>query len=153
MFTAYISVSSFAQAPFTTYQPVIVPNTSRSYSLPDISFPDPYEDMMRQQAAQSYANQVVSSDVVSADGYNIYTGISSPMRIKVIQRRSGIVQAYCLGIKKGGIWLTYDKEIASLEDMYNNATDNTQKSTILELMEYGSFLLIVDIDSEVYVID
>jgi len=147
----FFSAKLLAQAPFTVYEPVNVP--SRSYSVPSISFSNPFEELNRQEAAQSYANQVVSSEVVSANGFNIYTGITSPMRVKIVQRRNGIVKVYCLGIKKGDTWKSYDKEIVSLENMYNKATNNSDKSMILDLMEYGSHLLIIDIDREVYVIE
>ena len=95
----FIAITSYAQAPFVVYKSVPDPPRS-SYSLPDISFPDPMEDIMRQQAAQARAMEIISSDIITADGLNIMSESYSPLKIKVIQRRNGQTQFFCLGIKK-----------------------------------------------------
>ena len=75
------------------------------------------------------------------------------MKVKVIQRRNGEVEISCLGIKKNGYWTTCDKGIASLEGMYDKAKTDSDRRTILSLMEYGNYLLIVNSDNEIYVIE
>ena len=143
-----------AQAPFTTYKPVILPE--RSYSVPNFSFPDPLDELMSdyaaEAAARARANEIVSSNVITADGLNIYNSSYSPLKVKIIRRRNGLVEYNCLGIKKNGNWSVCEKEIISLEAAYKNASSQSDKTAILELMEYGNFLLVVNPDKEVYII-
>lgn len=75
------------------------------------------------------------------------------MKVRIIQRRNGAVEISCIGIKKNNIWKPYDNEIVSLEAMYRQATTEKDKSTILELMEYGNYMLIINVDNEVYLIE
>ena len=146
-----IAISSYAQAPFTVFKSAPDPPRS-SYSLPNISFPDPMEGIMRREAAQARAMEIVSSDVISADGLNLFSESYTPLKIKIIERRNGLIQFFCLGIKKNGRWSSCDQEIASLETMYQKATNESDKSTILELMEYGNYLLVINPETEVYII-
>ena len=144
------STKDHAQAPFGVYKPAIVPQSS--YSVPNISFSDPVEEIMREQAAQARAMEIVSSNIVTVEGINYISEIYAPLKVKIIQRRNGMTQFYCIGIKKNGKWSICNQEIVSLETMYNNATKESEKETILELMEYGNYLLIVNPNSEVYII-
>lgn len=152
--TIIFSTIASAQAPFVVYKPVITPE--RSFSIPNFSFPDPFEEKIRENnaraAARARAMEIVSSDIVTVDGFNYINNTSAQLKIKIIQRRSGHVEFQCLGIKKNGAWKICEKEIISLEEMYKAATKESDKTTILELMEHGNFLLIVDINSEVYII-
>ncbi len=59
----------------------------------------------------------------------------------------------CIGIKKNNVWKPYDNGIASLEEMYNQVTTDSDKSWILELMELGNFMLIINPEKEVYIIE
>ena len=147
-----MSISASAQ--FTVFQSV--PNPPRSsYSVPSITFPDPMEEIERHNAqvrAQAYAMEIVSSDIINADGFNYYNEKFSPLKIKIVRRRNGQVEYSCLGIKKNGTWRSCEKEILSLEQMYKHATSESDKTTLLELMEYGNFLLVIDVNTEVYII-
>ena len=97
--------------------------------------------------------QIVSSETMTVNAFELYSESYSPMKVKVIQRRNGHVEITCLGIKKNGYWKTCDKGIASLENMYNQAKTESEKSSVLSLMEYGNYLLIIDPDKEIYVIE
>jgi len=155
-------MSITASAQFTIYKPIQEPvvTSQRSNTIPIISFPDPLEERMRNQAvaqaiareAQARAMEIVSSDIITADGYNFISETYSPLKVKIIRRRNGQVELHCLGIKKNGNWSTCEKEIASLEAMYNKATEKSAKDMILELMEYGNYLLIINPKTEVYII-
>lgn len=149
-----IAISADAQAPFTTYRPYIAPQ--QSYSLPDLSsFPDPMDDMIRRSEARARAKaqamEIVSSEIKSVDGFNYFSETYFPLKVKIIQRRNGQTEFYCLGIKKNGAWNACEKQIAPLEAMYKQATNDSQKKMVLELMEHGNYLLVVS-DSEVYII-
>jgi hypothetical protein len=152
-----MSNTANAQAPFTIYKPVTVPE--RSYTIPDISFPDPLEDMRKNQAAQAVireaqaqAMEIVSSDIITVDGYNLITEKYFPLKVKIIRRRSGKVEFHCLGIKKQEKWVSCEKEIVPLETLYNQASKKSEKDMILELMEYGNFLLVLDPKTEIFII-
>jgi hypothetical protein len=150
-----IAITSYAQAPFVVYKSVPDPPRSSS-SLPDFYFSDPMEDIMRRKAAQAAAHakamEIISSDIITADGFNLLNDTYSPLKVRVIHRRNGQVDFQCLGIKKNGTWSSCEQEIASLEIMYQKATKESDKRTILELMEYGNYLLIVNPNSEIYLI-
>lgn len=90
---------------------------------------------------------------MTVNGFEIFSSRYLPMKVKVIQRRNGEVEISCLGIKKNGYWTTCDKGIASLEGMYDKAKTDSDRRTILSLMEYGNYLLIVNSDNEIYVIE
>lgn len=155
IFVMLIAITSYAQVPFTIYQSAPIPPPS-SYSLPDISFPDPVDDLIRYNAAKAAADsramEIVSSDIIDADGLNLVNGAYSPLKVKIIQRRNGLTQFFCLGIKKNGKWSNCEQEIASLEKMHKKATKESDKNMILELMEYGNYLLIINPEEEVYII-
>ena len=85
-------------------------------------------------AARAYANQIVSSETMTVNGFEIFSSRYLPMKVKVIQRRNGEVEISCLGIKKNGYWTTCDKGIASLEGMYDKAKTDSDRRTILSLM-------------------
>jgi hypothetical protein len=55
-----------------------------------------------------------------------------------------------MGIKNGQNWKPCSKPIISLQNMYNNAHSESEKSMILDLMDLGSYLL--DTGNEMYVI-
>ena len=145
-----ISITVSAQAPFTTFEPAKVPQ--RSYSSPSLPslFPDAdaLEERWRREAQEK---KIVSSEIVTVDGFNYVSQTYFPLKVRTIQRRNGQVEHYCLGIKKNGAWSTCEKQILSLDVMFKQATTDSDKSMILELMEYGSFLLIMN-DSEMYII-
>ena len=152
----FFSITLYAQ--FTVFEPVNVP--SRSYSVPNVSFPDPLESYKRAQAqaqAEAYARaqamEIVSSETVSATGYELYSEKNFPMKVRIVKRKNGDVAITCLGIKKNDVWKPYDNGITSLEEMYRQAKTEKDKSTILGLMELGNFLLIIDPDKEVYIIE
>ena len=145
------TITISAQAPFSVYKPVIVPQ--RSYPLPDLSIPDPMEDIIRHNKAVARSREIVSSDIITADGFNYISETYNQLKIKIIQRRNGQVEFHCLGIKKNGTWSICEKEIVSLEGMYKAATKESDKKMILELMEYGNYLLIVNPNSDVYIIE
>ena len=151
-------ISITADAQFLVYKNVPDPPSS-SYSIPNFSFPDPAEEIMRENAAaaaaaaaRARAMEIVSSDIITADGFNYYSETYSPLKVKRILRRNGQSQFFCLGIKKNGKWISCEQEIVSLETMYKNATKEADKNSILELMEYGNYLLVINIDTEVYFI-
>lgn len=147
----FISITTSAQ--FVIYEPANVPQ--QSYSIPNLSFSDPVEEAIRNNAARAKARaeamEIVSSEIITVDGFNYLNETYFPLKVKTIQRRNGQTEFYCLGIKKNGSWSACEKQIASLDAMYKQATDTSQKNTILELMEYGNYLLILS-DSEIYII-
>lgn len=138
-----------ARAQFVVYHSAPTPQST--YSVPMLL--DPNEGWEAQMAARAYVLQIVSSETMTVNGFELYSESYSPMKVKVIQRRNGEMEITCLGIKKNGYWNTCDKGIASLEGMYDNAKTDSDKTTILSLMEYGNYLLIVDPDKEIYVIE
>ena len=150
-----IGVKASAQYPFTVFKSVPDPPRS-SYSMPKYSFPDPLEEIRRSNAANAAARakamEIISNDNKNVDGLNVLSGTYSPLRVNIIRRRNGQVEIRCLGIKKNGIWNSCEKEIASLDEIYKNSTNESEKSVILELMEYGNYLLIVNPESEIYII-
>ena len=150
----FVSVAAYAQSPFMVYKPLIVPE--RSYSVPDLFpdylFPDPLEEYEMRAAAEAKAREIISSEIISADGLNLYKKSYSPLKVNIIRRRNGNVELLCLGIKKNGVWSPCEKGIASLEIMYKKAESESDKKKILGLMEYGNYLLIVNPQTEIYVI-
>lgn len=136
-------------APFTIYRSA--PTPSRSYSVPTL--PNLFDEFEAESEARAYAMQIVSSETMTVNGFELYSESYSSLKVKVIQRRNGQVEISCLGIKKNGYWKTCDKGVASLEDMYDKAKSDNDKSNILSLMEYGNYLLIVDPSKEIYVIE
>lgn len=141
--------TTVAKAQFVVYHSVPTPQTT--YNAPML--PDPNEEWEARMAARAYANQIVSSETMTVNGFEIFSSRYLPMKVKVIQRRNGEVEISCLGIKKNGYWTTCDKGIASLEGMYDKAKTDSDRRTILSLMEYGNYLLIVNSDNEIYVIE
>ena len=55
-----------------------------------------------------------------------------------------------MGIKNGQNWRPCNKPIMSLQNMYNNAKSDSEKSMILDLMDLGDYLL--DTGSEMFII-
>lgn len=148
--TMFCTITAHAQsAPFTIWQPA--PSPSRSYSVPFPSELYTGRDYMMEELIRS--EQIVSSETMTVNGFELYSETNSPLKVKVIQRRSGQMEINCIGIKKNGYWKTCDKGVASLEDMYNKAKTDEDKSSILSLMDYGNYLLIVDPKKEIYVIE
>lgn len=154
--TALSPLISFAQAPFVVFTPAEPPTTS--YRVPNY-----IESFTRSQAqaeaeayariqAQVQAQAIVSNETVSATGYELYSEKSFPMKVRIIKRRNGDVSITCIGIKKNNVWKPYNNGIASLEEMLNQATSDSDKSQILEMMELGNFLLIINPEKEVYII-
>ena len=147
-------ISITADAQFLIYESV--PYPQQSYSVPNISFSDPAEEIMRIEAAEAAARaramEIVSSNVITVDGLNYFSETYFPIKVKRIVRRNGQSQVFCMGIKKNGKWISCEQEIAPLELMYKNATKEDDKNTILELMEYGNYLLVINTDTEVYLI-
>ena len=146
------AVSASAQGNFMIYRPA---HTS-TYSSPQVSTPDPFDEFMyetmRYNEAQAQAMQVVSSDIITASGLNLVDATKSQFKVNVVCRRNGLVELNCMGIKKKGTWTACNKELLSLENLFKTAKLDSEKEAILELMEYGNYLLIVDPDLEVYVI-
>lgn len=147
---AALFCTMIANAQFTIWQPAITPEP-QTYSVPSPSELYPERDYMMEELIRS--KQIVSSETMTVNGFELYSETISPLKVKVIQRRSGQVEITCIGIKKNGYWKTCDKGVASLEDMYNKAKTDNDKSGILSLMDYGNYLLIVDPNKEIYVIE
>ena len=55
-----------------------------------------------------------------------------------------------MGIKKGEVWKPYNKNMISLQKMYQSAGSEKEKSAILGLMDYGNYLL--DTGEEVFIV-
>ena len=149
-----ISITASAQAPFTTFEPATVPQ--RSYSSPSLPslFPDAdamEERMIRRKAAEAQAREIVSSEIITVDAFNYVSEIFCPMKVKIINRRNGQTEYYCLGIKKNGSWSVCEKQIVPLETIYKQATSTADKNKILGLMEYGNYLLVIG-NTEAYLI-
>lgn len=150
---SFISITVSAQAPFTIWEPAYTPRSRSVPSIPYYSLPDPVEEAERYNATIARARQIVSNETVSTTAFEYYSEKMFPMKVRIIQRRNGAVEISCIGIKKNNIWKPYDNEIVSLEAMYRQATTEKDKSTILELMEYGNYMLIINVDNEVYLIE
>lgn len=146
-------ITASVQAQFYIYKPATPPpSQSQSYSIPNVIFSDPTSEIIRERAARAREGlEIVSTDIVTADGLNYYTETYYPLKVKVIRRRNGQVEYHCLGIKKNGKWNTCEQEIVPLEAMYKKATKESDKNMVLELMEYGNFLLVIN-DTEAYII-
>lgn len=164
-----MSISSFAQVQwdvtvrkepdYTKYGVKYQPTETPSRSVPD-----PYEINRRnsemysnierkwaaEERAYEEANQVVSKEVQLFNGIKLGTNQSTPIRANVETRRNGRVVITCMGIKNGQSWKPCSKPITSLQQMYNNAKSESEKSMILDLMDLGNYLL--DTGNEMYVI-
>ena len=84
------------------------------------------------------------------NGINLTTKAVFPVKVRVIKRNGGAVEMTSLGIKKGEAWLPCNRDLISLQKMYQSATDNNERSAILGLMDYGNYLL--DTDAEVFIL-
>lgn len=139
------------------YTPTTSPNTKSSV-------PDLYEinrqnrEMMQsienkwaaEERAIQEANKIVSQEVQLFQGIKLGTNQSTLIRANVITRKNGRIDITCMGIKNGQNWRPCSKPIMSLQNMYNNAKSESEKSMILDLMDLGNFLL--DTGNEMYVI-
>ena len=162
-----MSISSFAQVQWDVTvrkEPDYSKYGVQYQSTPDRRVPDPYEINRRnseiyqnierkwaeEERAVEEANRVVSQEVQLLNGIKLGTNQSTPIRANVETRRNGRVDITCIGIKNGQTWKPCNKPIISLQNMYNNAHSESEKSMILDLMDLGSYLL--DTGNEMYVI-
>lgn len=139
------------------YTPTTSPNTKSSV-------PDPYEINRRnseairnienkwaaEDRAIQEANRIVSQEVQLFQGIKLGTNQSTLIRANVITRKNGRIDITCMGIKNGQNWKPCSKPIMSLQNMYNNAKSESEKSMILDLMDLGNYLL--DTGNEMFVI-
>lgn len=132
--------------------------------VPDRRAPDPYEinrknsemyqnierKWAEEDRAYEEANRVVSQEVQLFNGIKLGTNQPTSIRANVVTRKNGHVDITCMGIKNGQTWKPCSKPIMSLQNMYNNAHSESEKSMILDLMDLGNYLL--DTGNEMYVI-
>ena len=84
------------------------------------------------------------------NGIKLGTNQSTSIRANVVTRKNGRIDITCMGIKIGQTWKPCNKPITSLQQMYNNAKSESEKSMILDLMDLGNYLL--DNGTEMYVV-
>jgi hypothetical protein len=94
--------------------------------------------------------RVVSDEIKLFNGIKLGTNAATPIRARVVTKSYGYVEITCMGIKNGQSWKPCSKPIISLQQMYNNAKSESEKSMILDLMDLGNYLL--DTGNEMYVI-
>ena len=94
--------------------------------------------------------KVVSDEIQLFNGIKLGTNAATPIRARVVTKSNGYVEITCMGIKNGQTWKPCSKPIMSLQQMYNNAKSESEKSMILDLMDLGSYLL--DTGNEMYII-
>ena len=94
--------------------------------------------------------RVVSDEIQLFNGIKLGTNAATPIRARVVTKSNGYVEITCMGIKNGQTWKPCSKPIMSLQQMYNNAHSESEKSMILDLMDMGNYLL--DTGNEIYVI-
>lgn len=94
--------------------------------------------------------RIVSDEIQLFNGVKLGTNTATPIRARVVTKSNGYVEITCMGIKNGQSWKPCSKPIMSLQQMYNNAHSESEKSMILDLMDIGNYLL--DTGNEIYVI-
>lgn len=108
-------------------------------------------ELNRMKMLQAQEGMKIASDEIKMlNGTNLATKVLFPIKVRVVKRNNGSVDMSCLGIKKGDVWVPCNKKLISLREMYNSAVNDKEKSTILGLMDYGSYML--DTDNEVYIL-
>ena len=109
------------------------------------------EGHMRDARQRSVDGSTIVSDVIgTVNATNLANKSISTIRTRTIKKKNGRIEMSCLGIKKGETWQPCNKPIISLQQMYESAKTNNEKSLILGLMDYGNLLL--DTGTEVYII-
>lgn len=101
-------------------------------------------------AAKAEGMKVLSDEVQTLNGTNLATKTTTLIKARVVKRNNGTVEISCMGIKKGEVWKPYNKNIISLQKMYQSAGSEKEKSAILGLMDYGNYLL--DTGEEVFIV-
>ena len=126
--------------------------------------PDPYEAAKKNrelfgttnsnfgfdEQAYEEGRKIVSDEIKLLNGINLESKQSFPVRARIVTRKNGRVEITCMGIKKGDSWNPCNKPINSLQHIYDNAKSESEKSMILELMDFGNYLL--DTGNEMYVL-
>ena len=95
-------------------------------------------------AARAEGQKIVSDEIVTFNGTNLATKLISQIKVHIVKRKNGTVEMTSLGIKKGEVWMPCNKDIISLQEIYQSAVSNQEKSAILGLMDYGNYLLETD---------
>ncbi len=119
-----------------------IPHSSRSNSW---LYSDPLSTPSNAESIR-----VVSDEIQLFNGIKLGTNAATPIRARVVTKSNGYVEITCMGIKNGQSWKPCSKPITSLQQMYNNAKSESEKSMILDLMDLGNYLL--DTGNEMYVI-
>ncbi len=137
----------------TKYQPLEVQSTTNHSSLQQQRMEDDrwFEGHMRDIRQRSVDGNTIVSDVIgTVNATNLANKSISTIRTRTIKKKNGRIEMSCLGIKKGETWQPCNKPIIFLQQMYESAKTDTEKSMILGLMDYGNLLL--DTGTEVYII-
>lgn len=103
---------------------------------------------IRQRAADG--NTIISDDISTVSATNLSNKSLSTLRVRIVRKKNGRIEMSCIGIKKGETWQPCNKSIISLQQMYESAKTDAEKSAILGLMDYGTLLL--DTGTNVFVI-
>ena len=119
-----------------------IPHSSRSNSW---LYSDPLSTPSNAESIR-----VVSDEIQLFNGIKLGTNAATPIRARVVTKSNGYVEITCMGIKNGQSWKPCSNPITSLQQMYNNAKSESEKSMILDLMDLGNYLL--DTGNEMYVI-
>lgn len=106
-------------------------------------------ERQRVNSTPAPASTIVSDEVMTINGTNLATKVSTPIKVRVKIWSNGEKAYSCLGIKKGNTWQPCEKSIDSLQYKYRYASSEAEKSLILELMDMGNYLL--DTGTDVYV--
>ena len=122
-----------------------VPRPMQSSGFNSSLFSDPFAT-----SGNTESVRVVSDEIQLFNGIKLGTNAATPIRARVVTKSNGYVEITCMGIKNGQTWKPCSKSIMSLQDMYDKAKSESEKSMILDLMDLGNYLL--DTGNEMYVI-
>ena len=121
------------------------PDIPRSSISSSSLFSDPFPTRSNTESVK-----VVSDEIQLLNGTKLGTNTTFPIRARVVTKSNGKVEITCMGIKKGQSWQPCSKPIISLQQKYNSAASESEKSMILDLMDWGNYLL--DAGDEMYII-
>ncbi len=139
--TLLLVVASTARAqtvPYVQWTPPPTVSSSQSYmSVPNFNsgYSD-YEMMERMH----YQNKVISSEIINSGAISFDTGNFYSIQVKTELKRNGNIKMKCIGIKMNNKWVSCECELSDLQEMYQQAKSQSERSSLLELMEFGNFI-------------
>lgn len=144
--TLLLAVTATAQAqtvPWVSYTPSTYrprSSGSSSYSDPMSSINAELAEMERIHLQRQAQNQVIESEIINSSAVSSATGNLYPIQVRTELKRNGNFTMKCIGIKMNNQWVSCENDLFDLQDLYKQATTQADKSSLLELMEIGSFI-------------